>query len=188
MFSYKLNKALRVLLFTNSLILLAGGMLAPIYALYVEKIGGDLLEASLTGAVFAIAAGITTLFMGALSDKVKEEEFIVIFGYLLMGIGFFLYTQVNSIWTLLGVQVLVGFAESFYSPAFDGLFTKHIPKTKRASAWGFWEAMNYFALAFGAIFGGIIVFNFGFTPLFLLMSALCFLSSIIIYLQPRKLL
>ena len=40
-----------MLLFTNSLIIVAGAMLGPIYALLVEDIGGGLLDASLASVV-----------------------------------------------------------------------------------------------------------------------------------------
>ena len=85
------NKALRILLITNGLVLLASAMLGPIYALFVENIGGDLLDASLTGGLFALAAGITTLVAGRFADKNKRGDLIVVFGYTLMGIGFLLY-------------------------------------------------------------------------------------------------
>ena len=58
------NKAIRILLTTNSFILIASAMLAPIYALFVEEIGSDLLDASYAFAVFAFVAGITTLISG----------------------------------------------------------------------------------------------------------------------------
>ena len=176
-----LNRPLRILLITNGLTLLAGGMLGPIYALFVEKVGGDLLDASLTGGMFSLAAGFTTLIMGKYTDKVKEEEIIVVIGYLIMGVGFALYAIVNSIWSLLLVQILIGFAESFYSPAFDSLYTKHTPKTKRGRAWGWWESLNYFTLAGGALIGGLIVKFLGFTPIFLIMSFLCISSALYIY-------
>ena len=50
------NKALRVLLFTNGMVLVSGALIAPIYALFVAEIGGNLLDASLTAAVFAVVA------------------------------------------------------------------------------------------------------------------------------------
>lgn len=103
------NKALRILLITNGLILLSGAMLGPIYALFVEEIGGSLLDASFAGALFALAAGITTLIAGRYADKTKRSEYVVATGYLVMGLGFILYTQVRSIWFLFAVQLLIGF-------------------------------------------------------------------------------
>ena len=86
------NQALRLLLITNGLVLLAAAMLGPIYALFVEEIGGDLLEASLTGGIFALAAGITTLIAGRYTDKLKENNSLIVsLGYTVMGIGFFFF-------------------------------------------------------------------------------------------------
>ena len=180
------NKALRILLITNGLVLLAGAMLGPIYALFVERIGGDLLDASLTGGLFALAAGVTTLIAGKFVDKNKRNELIIVLGYFTMGLGFLLYIFVNSIWFLFGVQILIGFAEAFYSPAFDALYSKHITKKKAGREWGAWESMNYFSIAIGAVIGGLIVSNFGFNAIFIVMSVLCFISAgYIFYLRKR---
>lgn len=122
------NKALRILLLTNSLVLIAGAMLGPIYALFVEEIGGDLLSASSTGGIYALVAGITTLIAGRYADKIKEAELILIVGYLTMGTGFLMYIGVSSIWTLFIVQSIIGFSQALYSPAFDALYSKHIRK------------------------------------------------------------
>ena len=182
------NKALRILLFTNSFILLAGAMLGPIYALFVEKIGGSLLDASLTGAIFALAAGITSLLAGKYADHKKNPKNIVTFGYSLMALGFLLYTFVNSILSLFLVQILIGFAEAFYSPAFDSLYSKHLAKTKRATEWGAWESTNYFSLAIGAVIGGFIADSFGFNTLFIVMASLSFISALYLYFLPKKIL
>ena len=50
------------------------------------------------------------------------------------------------------------------------------------------ESMNYFTAALGAIVGGLVVKNFGFTPVFIIMASLCFASALYIYLLPRKML
>jgi MFS family permease len=186
--TFLFNKALRILLITNGLVLLAAAMLGPIYALFVENVGGDLLDASLTGGFFALAAGVTTLIAGKFADKNKRKELIVAFGYAVMGLGFLLYIFVNSIWFLFGVQILLGFAEAFYSPAFDALFSKHITKKKACREWGTWEAINYFSIAIGAAIGGLIVSNFGFNPIFIIMSALCFVSATYLFHLHKKIL
>ena len=182
------NRGLRILLITNALILIAGAMLGPIYALFVEKVGGSLLDASLTGGIFALVAGITTLIAGRYADKIKESRYIVAAGYLLMGIGFFLNMFVNSIWLLFVVQAVIGFAEAAYVPAFDALYSKHLTKKKAGREWGAWEATNYFTAAAGAGIGGVMVTYLGFNSIFITMSILSIISAIYIFLLPKRIL
>jgi hypothetical protein len=41
-----INKSIKILLFSNALVLVSAAMLGPIYAIFVEKVGGDILDAS----------------------------------------------------------------------------------------------------------------------------------------------
>ena len=143
---------------------------------------------ALAGGIFALAAGITTLIAGRYADKTKKDEYVVILGYLTMGVGFFLYIFVNSIWFLFFVQVLTGFGEAIYSPAFDALYSKHLARTKAGREWGAWEATSYFTTAVGAVIGGLIVTGFGFNAIFIIMSLLCLLSALYIYHLPKRVL
>lgn len=181
-----LNKPLRVLLITNSLVLLAGGMIGPIYALFVEDIGGNLLDASFAGGIFALAAGITTFISGKYADHNKHKEKIVVFGYVVMGAGFMLYTLVNSIWMLFAVQVIIGFGEAIYLPAFDAVYSAHLDHHKEGQQWGAWESMYYFSTAIGAAVGGYIVVYSGFNMMFVLMALLCLGSALYIYRLPKR--
>lgn len=180
------NKALRILLSTNAMILMAGAMLGPIYALFVENVGGDLMDASIAGGIFALVAGLTTLVSGKYSDKIKENELVIVFGYLIMGIGFSMYFWVNSIIFLFIVQAIIGLGEAIYAPAFDAVYSKHIDGNKSGTQWGAWESMNYFTTATGAIVGGGLVTLFGFQTLFVIMAMLCFCSALYIYQLKRN--
>lgn len=180
------NKALRILLFTNALILLSAAMLGPIYALFVEEIGGDLLDASFAGGLFAVAGGLTTFLFGKMSDRVRQNQYLISIGYSLMGLGFLLYLWVDSVWMLFVIQCLIGFGEAVYSPPFDKLYSDHLAKTKSGEQWGAWEAMNYFMLAIGAFLGGFIAHKFGFQILFMVMSILSFTSAIYLAILPKK--
>ncbi len=182
------NKALRILLSTNAIILVANAMLGPIYALFVEKVGGSLLNASIAKGLFALAAGITTLLSGKYSDKVKEKELVVVLGYIIMGVGFLLYTWVDTIIFLFVVQIISGFGEAIYSPAFDAVYSKHLDDHKSGTQWGAWESINYFTIAIGAVVGGGIVTLFGFQTLFIIMAMLCFCSALYIYRLKRSVL
>lgn len=183
-----LNKALRILLFTNTLILTAGAMLGPIYALFVEKIGGDLMDASIASGVFGLIAGLTTLISGKYSDRIKQNELIIVLGYFIMGTGFLLYFWINSVIFLFIAQAIIGLGQAIYSPAFDAVYSKHLSEYKSGMQWGAWEFMNYFTTAFGAILGGLIVTFFNFQILFITISFLCFFSALYIYRLKRNVL
>jgi MFS family permease len=182
------NKALRILLLTNSMILMSAAMLGPIYAIFVEKVGGDLMDASIAGGIFSLVAGLTTVVSGRYSDKIKENELIVALGYSIMGIGFFLYIWVESVIFLFIVQAIIGLGEAIYSPAFDAVYSKHLNDHKSGQQWGAWESMNYFTTAIGAIVGGVFVTVFGFKILFIIMAMLCFGSALYIYHLKRNVL
>ena len=182
-----LNKALKILLLTDGLIRLAGAMLAPIYALFVHEIGGDILDAGLAGAVFALAAGVTVLLSGKVSDEVHECKNIVVIGYCVMGIAFFCLLFVDSIWGLFAVQVMTGLGEALYVPAYDALYSRHLEAHKEAEEWGAWESMSYFTTALGAVVGGFIAQVYGFDPIFVLMAMLSIVSAWFLYRFPTRL-
>lgn len=181
------NRPLRVILATNILVLVAAGMLAPIYAVFVERIGGDLLDAGIAAALFAVAAGFTTLIAGRFSDRAKHKEFIVAASYLLTGVGFLLYLWVGTVWQLFALQVAIGLVQASYTPAFDGLYTAFIGSRKQASSrWSLWEASNYFSIAIGAFLGAAVVTFWGFDALFIFMATLCFAAGGYVFLVRRK--
>ena len=183
------NHALRVLLATNALILLAGAMLGPIYAIYVTEIGGDLMDASIAGFLFAISAGLITLLSGKFSDKARHSDLVMVLGYTLIGTGFLLYQFVDSVFSLFAIQALIGIGNAVYAPAFDKLYSQHLDRGNYGSEWGTWESMNYFMAAFGALLGGLLVTRFGFSTLFYAMAFLSFMSGFYLYaLSPRRVL
>ncbi|MBU0976148.1 MAG: MFS transporter [Patescibacteria group bacterium] len=180
------NKKVRILLITNSLILIAGAMFGPIYALYVEEIGGDLLDASLIFAAFSLVSGIVTYAVGHLTDKAKEKELIIVLGYFITGLGFLMFLFVDSILSLLIVQIIIGIGGAVYSPPFDAVYTQHLDSNRAGKDWGAWEALYYFATAFGAVTGGLLVTYLGFDAMFTVMALLCSASAVYIYLLPRR--
>lgn len=163
----------RILLLADTLYLLAGGFLGPIYALYVEEIGGDLLDASLTFAIFTATSGIVVFLFSLWEDKERHLEKFVIGGYLLGVIGYFMFLFVNSPTYLFLVQTVLGLSAALKDPSYDALFSEYGRK-HLALAWGEWEAMDYFSASASALVGGLVVIYFGFQTLLYIM----FISSI----------
>ena len=176
----KMNKKIKVLLYTNGLLLLASSMLGPVYALFLDGKGANLFEASLAMVIFSVVAGITTFFMGKVADR-KDPKKIMIIGYFLIGLAFLLYNFVDSLSTIYLLQVLIGLGEAIYAPSFDKLYTESMHKKNAGEVWGAWELANYFSQSIGAFVGGYLSYYFGFNFIFTMISMLCFLSTYWVY-------
>lgn len=176
------------MLITNGLVLLAGAMLGPIYAIFVEEVGGDILTAATAWAIFSIVAGMVVFILSKLEEKIKEQELMMVWGYGLMALAYLGYLLVDVPWKLFVVQVIIGLGQAIYIPAFDGVYTKHLKRKKSVSQWGAWEATDYITAGVGAIIGGLIANYFGFSALFILMFLLCSVSALFILFLPRKIL
>ncbi len=83
-----MKKQLMILLLASSMFMLAGGLFGPIYAIFVENIGGDLLTAGTAYGLFAVSAGVLIFLIGKIEDKIKNQERLVILGYVLSCFGF----------------------------------------------------------------------------------------------------
>lgn len=95
-----LNKPLKILLITDAFVLISSAMIVPFYTVFVQKIGGNILEAGLAASVFAIAAGTAALLSGSVSDKIKRKEWIIGGCYLVIALGFLLYIRrLNLVFT-----------------------------------------------------------------------------------------
>ncbi len=178
-----MNRNLRLLLFSASMSSLAGGLLLPIYAIFVEEIGGDILTAGTAYSIYAIAAGILTLFISRMEDISKHKENMIIAGYALGCIAFAGYLFVSKPWHLFGVEMLFGLSNAIWYPAYDSFYSKNVDRKKSATQWGFYEAMAYLTLGVGSFVGAAIADRFGFRSLLIIMlwvSVAGLLSSILL--------
>lgn len=167
-----MQKELRILLLSSSLFMLAGGLLGPIYAIFVGEIGGGILTAGASYAVFAIAAGVLIFFVSRWEDHFKNLEKLVIAGYVLNCSGFLGYLLIRNPIDLFIVQAVFGVGQAVGVPAFDGLYSKHLDKGKFASQWGLWESMSFIITGVSAVLGSLIVTVYGFRFLFFVMLGL----------------
>jgi DHA1 family multidrug resistance protein-like MFS transporter len=173
------NKALLSLLLSNSAILISLGMLVPIYALFVEQVGGSALSAGLTGGALAFASAIAALLSGKIIDKVPHDKtrYFLVLGWSLIGASALLYLLVDNIAALFLVQILFGFVKTISSPAFDTLYARHLDKSSAGQEYGIWEASFFVTAGIGSVLGGLIVTQFGFDGIFISMSVLAFMAA-----------
>jgi len=181
-----MHKAIKILLLADAFALLASGMFGPLYAIFVENIGGDLITAGWAYAVFSISTGILLLILGKLEDKMKRSEVLIPVGYGLTSLGILGYLFVSAPWHLFLVQIVLGISIALITPAWDALYSKHLDKGKYGSEWSLEEAETYIVTAIAAASGGVIAKFYGFKTLFLLMFAFAVLGTIISFRLLKK--
>lgn len=164
-----MHKQLKIFLTVSSFFALATGMFGPIYAIFVEQIGGDILAAGTAWAVFMITSGVGILLMGKIQDKIKKDKPVIVLGYALMSLGFLSYFFVSNVIQLLLVQILLGISTVVLTPAYDSFYTKYLEKGKFASQWAAWEGVWYIVTGVAALIGAFLAKQFGFKSLFLVM-------------------
>ncbi len=174
-----MKRGIKILLFSDAWANLALGVIGPIYAIFVEKIGGDILDASWAYFVYMLASGLVMLLLSKWEDRMKHKEKFVILGYSFLTLGCFSYLFVHNQLTLLITQVIVGVSLAFLIPAFDAVYSNYVDRKEEAFDWGAWESMAYIVKAFAAIIGGYIASLFGFRLLFFSMFIFSLIATII---------
>ncbi len=181
-----MNKILKILLWSSGFSLLAAGLFGPIYAVFVEEIGGDLLTAGAAYSVFAISSGIIIFFIGRWEDHIKHHEKLIVLGYGLGILGFIGYLLIKTPLDLFLVQIVFGVAGAVGTPAFDGLYSRYLDKGKYCSEWALWESMYSVVTGISALIGGYIANFYGFKVLFaimLILSVIAFTTSLLLFLK-----
>lgn len=184
----RVNKALRVLFVSNAVFVFAGTLLGPLYAVYVQSIGGGVLAISSSWAVFLVSSTIFTLLVGKLASGIKEMKTLFAIGFLIRAMAWFAYIFVGSITGLMVIQMLLGLGEALGTPSFGVLVNRHLDKKLALSELSEWQVMSNLVVAVATLVGGILVSMSGFNYLFGVMSVFAVLSFLLIWLTPKKLL
>jgi MFS family permease len=183
-----LNKSLRSLIIISGLFMFAFSMFSPIFAIFVEKIGGGISTAANSYAIFLAVAGGLTFFASKYENKMKEKELAVAWAQIVLGIGYVLYCFTKNVAMLFLVQVILGIGEALYWPAFHAIYAKHTDKENSVAQWGIYDGLAYIFPAIGAAIGGLMAEKLGFNFVFASMAILSFICGIYIIILPRKVL
>jgi len=132
--------------------------------------------------------GIFMFFISKWEDHVKHQEKILIASYGLMAIAAFFLILVQQLWQLFLVQGLLGIAEAFNRPVFEGIYTKYLDKGKFTSEWGVWSGIGAMLSGVAAIIGGLVAKFYGFRPLFVVMFVVALTGTLLSlkFLKKRK--
>lgn len=177
--SYMMRRETKILLYASNLWYFSDGLIGPLFAVFAEKVGGDILDISWAWAIYLIISGLAIIVVGNISDKVSKEALMIV-GYALNAFLTFAYIFVSEPHQLFALQAAFGISVALATPTWDALYDKYSGKgNKDGFIWGIADGTPNIVLGFAAIVGGFIVSQYSFTALFLIMGFVQVLATIV---------
>ena len=176
----------RLLLWSSNLWALGEGMLGPLFAVFAQRIGGNIFDITWAWAIYLGMTGVFTIVAGNVSDRIWQwcgRERLLVAGYALNALCTFGYLFVHTTTGLFLVQAGLGVALALSSPTWSALYARYSPGEKEAgNAWGMVAGEQRLILAMAIVLGGYIVNTYSFDALFITMGTVQVIATL--YLAP----
>lgn len=181
------NLSLNLIAYAYATSIFAQGILVPIYAFFIQKIGGGILEAAWAVSLFYIVTGILILCISKSKWSKKYRKECLCAGWFLWLISIVMYCCIKNIQMLFVSQVLGGLGNAISTPAYDAEYSEQASKDL-LEGWGFWEGITSISSGIAAVTGGFIASYFGFEVLMICMSVIATISFLLIlfYIEREK--
>lgn len=174
------NPFYRVLVSSWALSSFSEGVILPIYAVFVQHIGGSILDAGGAMGVFLITEGVFTTLVHRGRYTARMRILLMILGWAVWLSGIVFYLFISNIWTLFIAQVLSAIGNAVADPVFDEELADHTDPSLREYEWGVWEGSKSFIDGVAAILGALVAMLLGFRVLIFLMIATATASFLMI--------
>ncbi|MBU4246124.1 MAG: MFS transporter [Nanoarchaeota archaeon] len=171
-----MKREVQLLILAEVIFLFGSGLYGPIYAIFVQKIGGDILDAGAAYALFLISMATLEYPVGKLMDKYGKKYFLFS-GYLLATVVIFGYMFVENVMQLFILQILMGIAFAIGDPSWDAWFSDIIPKKKSGFDWAVFHMVAGYSAGFSALIGGAVAKYLGFSTLFFIGGMIAIFSA-----------
>lgn len=174
-----LTKTTKILLIASSLWYFGEGLFGPLFAVYAEKIGGDLLDITWAWAFYLVATGIFYFIIGKFFNNSRYKKQVMIAGYALNAILTFCYLFISNPTQLFILQIGLGIAEAFSTPIWDSLFANNLEDTDNTFHWSLASGHTHFVSGIAIAIGGLIANYVSFNALFLTMGIIQVIATLI---------
>jgi len=183
-----MNFFYRVLVASYSMSLFSEWVITPIYAIFVQWIGGSLIDASWAVAIFLITQWVLTMIIHRRKHTYKQEQILLIVWRLLRTAWICTYLIVGWIWTLFLAQFLMGVGNAFGEPLFDKALATHTDRWKEEYERSVFESAKSIVEWISWVIGAAIASWFGFRRVVIIMalSAGVSFSGMLIYMKRSR--
>jgi len=181
-----MNKSLKLLLTINSIFVIAGNLLGPLYAVYIEGLGGSIAVVSATWSVMLLTTTLVNFALIRYGDRIKEHEYFLIAGFILRAVTWTGFIFASNIAGIIILQIILGLGEAVGSTGFDAIFAEHLDKSSHIRDYAVWKTVSNIIAALATLMGGFVVASYGFRPMFYFMAVIAIGCAIFTYFLPRR--
>ncbi|MEI7765469.1 MAG: MFS transporter [bacterium] len=168
----------KILLIASFICNFAENLIGPFYAVFVQKIGGDILTIGYSTTLYMIATGILIIVIGKLSDS-WNKEWLTTTGYALFAVSALGYLFISHPWQLFILQIIAAFGTALLASPLTVLMAHNIDKKNEGLEWALGGGGSKIVVGLAVLMGTYLVKFFGFTTLFITIFTLDILAMLV---------
>lgn len=154
----------------------------PALALLADSLGANPFMVGMIVALSTVTGIFLKLPMGLLSDVVNRQR-LMIGGVLAFALPPFFYPIISDLSTLGALRLFHGLATAMFTPLALAMVAEWFVQ-RRGEAFGWYTSAAQGGGLLGPMIGGFIVYQFGFTPVFLLAGVFGLLAVVFFLMIP----
>lgn len=160
-------------------------MRIPVVPLFAKTFGADTAEVGMINSSFLLMAGLLSLPLGILSDRVGRK-LLIFSGLFISALSSFLLYFSSSTQQLIWIYALFGIGLAAFAPTMMSFVADFSPVTHLGRSYGWYTLAIYGGMSLGPAFGGMTAQWYGFLPVFLASGILVFcLCGVVFFFLPR---
>jgi MFS family permease len=151
-----------------------------------KSIGMSDISIGFLTALFTLTGIVSALISGTILKRLLGPKKTVALSFGMSGIAFAIMPFVNSPGILYLLQVVAGLAMGMILPLLMGQCLKNIPKEKKGTAMGFYQATYGIGMVLGPYIVGLIIRYGNIKTGYITVLAICMTAAILTYLYGRE--
>jgi MFS family permease len=155
----------------------------PALALLADSLGANPFMVGMVVALSTVTGIFLKLPMGLLSDVLNRQR-LIMGGVLAFAIPPFFYPFISDLSTLGMLRLIHGLATAMFTPLALAMVGEWFVQ-QRGEAFGWYTSATQGGGFLGPMIGGVIVYQYGFSPAFLLAGVFGMLALLFFYLIPQ---
>jgi MFS family permease len=177
----KMNKTLKLLIFSDIFVLTGYSLISPILAIFFkEGLGAAVVSIGIVSAItIFIRCALQLLF--AQIARPKDRFWMVIAGGFLLVLVPIVYILAKNMTWIYFAAVIQGLGGGLANPTWFSLFAANLSKNARGWEWSIYSSSVGAGSAIAAVSGSMLAGKIGFVPVFIIMTCFAFVGWLILF-------